>query len=325
MSGSAGPLTAGLDVGATTIAACVLDPDGTVRHFERRPTDDVGTPADLVGTLVDLVGSCRRNVRGTIGAVGVGAAGQVDRSNGVLRASPNLDWTDVPLGSRLEDRLGGPVTLVNDVDAAAWAEARHGTGRDTDHLLGVFVGTGVGVGAVREGGLITGCTASALEFGHVTVEVGGRDCTCRSRGCLEAYVGGWALAQRTRAAARREPGRASALVAEAGSIEELGGEQLATCYERGDPMAVELVEETARYLAAGLVGMVNVFHPCVLVLGGGVIQGLPDLVERVKEPVTSRCFPVFAESLRIRRSELGDRAGAVGAAALARDRPQGDP
>lgn len=323
MSATAGPFTAGLDVGATKIAACVLDPGGAVRYFDRRSTEGVGTPADLVDTLVDLVESCRRNARRSIEAVGVGAAGQVDRSSGVLRASPNLDWTDVPLGPRLEDRLEGPVTLVNDVDAAAWGEALHGAGRDTDHLLGVFVGTGVGVGAVRDGRLITGCTASAVEFGHVTVEAGGRNCSCRNRGCLEAYVGGWALAERTRAAARRDPDRAGALVAEAGSIEELGAQQLATCYERGDPLAVELVEETARYLAAGLVGMVNVFHPCVLVLGGGVIQGLPGLVDRVKEPVNSRCFPVFAESLRIRRSELKDRAAAVGAAALARDRSRG--
>lgn len=314
------PLTVGLDVGASKTAACVLDREGTVRFFERYATETTGSPDHVIASLAALIERCREEVPQPVRAVGVGAAGQVDRAEGILRASPNVDWDDVPVGRALRERVGVPVVVANDVDAATRGEAAHGAGTDTEHLLGVFVGTGVGVGAISEGRLITGCSASALEFGHVTVEAEGRSCSCRSRGCLEAYVGGWALAERAREAARRDPGRAGALLDEAGSIDAVRGEHVAACFERDDGLAVELVEETARYLAVGLVGMVNVLHPCVVVLGGGVIRGIPELVELVRDPVESRCFPVFAESLDVRRSRLGERAGAVGAAVLARDR-----
>lgn len=319
------PLTAGLDVGASKTAACVLDREGSVRFFERRTTETSGSPDRVIDDLAALIERCRGEVPEPVRAVGVGAAGQVDRTEGILRASPNVDWDHVPVGRALSERLGIPVVVANDVDAATRGEAAHGAGTDTEHLLGVFVGTGVGVGAISDGRLITGCTASALEFGHVTVEADGRRCSCRNRGCLEAYVGGWALAERAREAAGRDPGRAGALVEEAGSIEAVRGEHVAACFERDDGLAAELVEETAGYLAAGLVGMVNVLHPCVVVLGGGVIRGIPELVERVRKPVEERCFPVYAESLDVRRARLGERAAAVGAAVLARDRLRAEP
>lgn len=312
------PMTLGVDVGATSLRAVIVDTDGRLLDHQQRATDPERGPSALVDDLVDDFRRYQRTLSEPIQAVGLGVAGQVERTRGRLRAPPNIPWEDVPLGRLLRERLPVPVVVSNDVDAATWGEWSHGAGRDTEHLLGVFVGTGVGVGAISGGRMVEGCTASALEFGHVTVEEGGRVCSCRNHGCLEAYVGGWALAERAREAVRDASSRGDALMEAAGSMEALHGRHVAECFRDGDPLATELVEETARYLATGLVGMVNVLHPCVLVLGGGVIEGLPTLVERVKTPLAERCFPVFSESLQVRASELKSRAAAVGAAARAR-------
>ncbi len=167
--------------------------------------------------------------------------------------------------------------------------------------------------------MLTGCTNMAGELGHMTVVVGGRECRCGNHGCLEAYAGGWAIAKRAREIVGADPDAGAELVRRAGESAAITAETVHEAREDGDPLATRLVDETAEILGAGLVGVVNGFNPCTLVLGGGVVQNVPFYVDRVREIVRERALAAGVRTLRVVRAALGDHAGAIGAAAFARE------
>jgi len=210
-----------------------------------------------------------------------------------------------------------PVVAINDVRAATWGEWRYGSGRGVDDLVVLFVGTGIGGGVISGGNLIVGCSNTGGELGHITIVLDGRNCRCRNMGCLEAYAGGWAIAERAQEAVRADPKAGAFLVFLAGSIEKITAATVSQAYRQGDHLARKLVRETAQYLAAGVVGIVNAFNPCLLALGGGVIDGLPELVHIVKKVTRRRALESAVEKLKVVKVSLGDDAGVIGAAALA--------
>ncbi len=311
-------LTLGVDLGGTKVETALVDASGRILASRRRLTHPEkgsdGVIAEIVACVEGCVGEAGKEARG----LGVGVAGQVDRS-GTVRFGPNLGWHNVPLGVRLEEALGMPVVVINDVNAATWGEWQHGAGRGVDDLVCLFVGTGVGGGIISGGRLLEGCHNTAGELGHMTIVNGGRHCHCPNRGCLEAYAGGWAIAERAQEAARADPQSGQRLVTLAGSIQQISAATVTQAYREGDAMANRLVEETAQYLAAGVVSIVNAFNPCLLILGGGVIQGLPDYVSAIERPVRENALKAAVESLQIVTAALGDKAGVIGAAALARN------
>jgi glucokinase len=229
-----------------------------------------------------------------------------------------LGWENVPLKTKLEEKLKLPVVVTNDVRAAAWGEWQFGAGKGVDDLVVLFVGTGVGGSVVSSGRILEGCNNSAGELGHTTLIVEGRKCHCPNKGCLEAYAGGWAIAERAQEAVQDNPAAGENMVSLAGSIEKITASSVTQAYHEGDQLAFQLVRETAQYLAAGLVSIVNAFNPCLLVLGGGVIEGLPELINNVKTDIKKRALKPVAENLRVVKAALGNKAGIVGAAALAR-------
>jgi len=247
-------------------------------------------------------------------------AGQVDKVSGTVRFSPNLGWRNVPLQARLEEALGLPVVVNNDVRAATWGEWRHGAGQGVNDLVCLFVGTGIGGGIVSNGCLLEGCYNSAGELGHITIVASGRHCRCPNQGCLEAYAGGWAIAERAQEAVRADLKAGQTLVTLAGGIQHISAATVSRAYTDGDSLARRLVEETAQYLAAGVVGIVNAFNPCLLILGGGVIQGLPEYVPLIERSVRANALETAVEQLRIVTAALGNKAGVIGAAALARSK-----
>jgi glucokinase len=249
-------------------------------------------------------------------------AGQIVKYNGIVRFAPNLGWRNVPLGAMLEEALVLPVEVTNDVRAATYGEWLYGAGQGVDDLICLFVGTGVGGGIVSGGKLLEGCDNSAGELGHLTIMTDGRQCHCRNRGCLEAYAGGWAIAERAQEAVRSDPKAGQSLITLAGSIERITAATVTEAYANGDPVAQRIVEETAHFLAAGVVGIVNAFNPCLLVLGGGVIQGSPMYLPMVERAVRINALEAALEGLRIVTAALGNKAGVIGAASLARHRFQ---
>lgn len=316
MTGSVAELTAGVDLGGTKIQAAVVDEDGRAVASHRLGTDVEGGPSKAVEDIVRCIRACVPDLS-DIAAVGVGVAGQVDTTTGMVHSAPNLKWTDFPFGDRLEQALGVPVVVENDVRAITWGVWQHGEGRGIDDLIVLFVGTGVGGGIVTGGQLITGDRGVAGELGHMTVVAGGRLCSCGNRGCLEAYAGGWAIAERARDAIEVDPVAGRGLLELAGSG-EVTGRDVSEAANAGDPLAVELLAETGRYLGAAVVGLVNVFNPRRIVLGGGVIEGIPSLVVAVESAIRTHAIPIAAERLELRRSKLGAQAGVIGSASLAR-------
>jgi glucokinase len=218
----------------------------------------------------------------------------------------------------MEDSLGMPVAVTNDVRAVTWGEWLHGAGRGYDDLICLYVGTGIGGGVVSGGRILSGCTNSAGELGHITIEIDGPVCTCGNRGCMEALAGGWAIARRAREIIMSNPEQGKMLLRlGGGSVEAVTAETVARSAHSGDEVSLRLLDEVGKALAAGCVSLVNAFNPCRLILGGGVIDGVPELIDKVRQGVRKSALPVASKVLEVVPGLLGSRAGVVGAGSLA--------
>jgi glucokinase len=307
----------GVDLGGTKIEVAAVDADGNLGNRARHQTDVAGGPAGIKEQIAKAARALMRDVANRPVGLGVGVAGQVDADTGVVRFAPNLDWHDVPLRQDLQQSVGLTTIVANDVRAATWGEWLHGAGRGCDDLVCLLIGTGIGGGVVSGGRMLAGCSNTAGELGHMTIELNGPPCHCGNRGCLEALASGWAIARDARQAAERDPGRASHLVQMAnGDSSAVTAKMVARAAHEGDPLAAEIVDRVAAALVAGCVALVNGLNPCRLILGGGVIDGLPELVERITEGVRSSALEAAVAPLEIRLAQLGDDAVVVGAASL---------
>ena len=307
----------GFDIGGTKIASGLVDRQGHVRRAHQHPTNAPQPARRTIAQLTECLKTCWGAPPPPIAAVGVGVAGQVD-PNGTVLFAPNLRWHHVRLASELSKVVDCPVMVTNDVRAITYGVWKHGAGRGVQDLVCVFIGTGVGGGIVSEGRLRSGPNGTAGELGHMTLVAGGRSCHCPNRGCWEAYVGGWAIAERAREAVTADAHRGARLVARAGGIvDRITAETVDEAYLEGDPLARQIVRETVRYLIDGLVSVVNAIDPKVVVLGGGVMGGLTSFLDEINEGVRSRSLPAAARGLRIVPAELGRYSGVVGAATFA--------
>ncbi|MCW3981608.1 MAG: ROK family protein [Candidatus Bathyarchaeota archaeon] len=315
----ASPLTIGVDLGGTKIETAVVDAQGRIVSGQKYPTESQRKTAEEI--IVDLLACVDKSLDvspGKVKALGVGVAGQVDFV-GCVRSAPNLGWRNVELKTKLQRKLRMPVVVTNDVRAATWGEWQYGAGKGVEDLVVVFVGTGIGGGIISGGKVMAGCSNMGGDLGHTTVVAEGRKCHCRNRGCLEAYAGGWAIAERAQEAIRVNIEAGQRLVSLSGGIETVTAATVSQAYKKGDPLAHELICETAEYLAAGLTGIVNAFNPCILVLGGGVIEGTPKLIEMAEGIIEKRALEPAVENLKVVKATLGGNAGVVGAAALAQE------
>ncbi len=311
--------TLGVDIGGTKILTALVDPSGIILSSHYQLIDPNKDPAGTIQNILDSVQICYRQSGKNAVAMGVGVAGQIDKINGVVRSSPNLpDWKNVALRNGLQSGLGIPVSINNDVRVITWGEWQHGAGMGEVDLVCLFVGTGVGGGVVSGDRLFEGHSNTAGELGHMTVLAGGRQCHCSNQGCLEAYCGGWAIASRAQDAVRANPKEGETLIKLAGNIQNISAITVSQAFANHDSLAQGLVKDTALYLAAGLVSIVNAFNPHVIILGGSVIEGIPDLVAMADKQVRSLALPTPVEDLKITIATLGSKAGVIGAASLAR-------
>lgn len=318
MRGEAGLLTLSVDLGGTKVKTALVDAEGSIVASHRHQTDPGKGPAGVIADIVACVGDCLGEASQRVEALGIGVAGQVDAASGTIHFAPNLGWRDVPLQAELEKALGLPVIVTNDVRAATWGEWWHGAGQGVDDLVCLFVGTGIGGGVISGGRMLEGCSNTAGELGHMTLVFHGRRCRCPNQGCLEAYAGGWAIAERAQEAVQQDPTAGQTLVALAGSVETITAATVGQASHEGDPLARHLIKETGWYLAAGVVGIVNAFNPCLLILGGGIIEGMPELIKFVEREVRGHALSAAVQPLRVLKAALGGDAGVIGAAALAR-------
>jgi glucokinase len=311
----------GFDLGGTKMQATVFNEHWEPRGEARRKTKGFEGQAEglarIRGTLEEALASARLKPAQVAG-IGVGCPGPLDFKRGVLTEAPNLGWRNVPLRRALERAFGCPVTLVNDVDAGVYGEYVKGAGKGARCLLGVFPGTGIGGGCVYEGRLLTGANQSALEIGHLPVLPNGPLCGCGQRGCLEAVASRLAISAAVAAAAYR--GQAPFVLRNAGTqLGDIRSGVLEDAVKAGDKVVERILRDAAKWLGHAIGGLVNVLAPDRIVLGGGLVEALPGLFqEEVERAARARCMSGFRDEFKVVVARLGDRAGALGAAAWAR-------
>jgi len=309
-----GATTLGIDLGATKTACAIVDPSGNVLHRVSLPTRPGEGVEGWQERLQEALFVPLREY--SPASMGIGVAGQVSK-DGVLLKGPNLGWEDIPLQTLLSDQFQFEVAVDNDVRVTALGEWTYGAGRGSDPMLFLSLGTGIGGGWIQGGTLIRGAGNTAGEVGHQIVVTGGRKCTCGGRGCWEAYAGGWGIASGVVRALRRKPvlsPRLAACLKEKGTLE---ARDIVAAMRRKDPFAVQTLEKAEEYLVSGAVTLVNIMNPARIVLGGGLIGGVPEWVSSIEKGVRRYALNAATRELTITVSSLGADAAVIGAAVLA--------
>lgn len=311
-------LKVGIDIGGTKIAGGVVDAGGDIVEKLR-----VDTPVDT-RELADAVAAMARELssRHEVSAVGVAAAGFIDKARATVYHAPNIDWHDEPLKAILEERIGMPVTIENDANAAGWAEYRFGAGRGTRDMVMLTLGTGVGGAVVLDGTLIHGGHGIAGELGHTRFIRDGLKCGCGQSGCLEQYASGRALQRAANDIADRHPDdigrRLARLREQKGAIK---GPAVSRLVLDGDPGAIEALHRIATALGEACGGFQAVLDPELFVIGGGVAQLGDALLDPVRLAYETS-LPGFGERpvARFAIAQLVNDAGIIGVADLAGER-----
>jgi glucokinase len=310
-------LAIGIDVGGTKVAAGVVDEQGQIIVQLRRSTP-AASPSRTEQAIADVVTELLAQHQ--VVAIGLGAAGFVDSDRATMLFAPNLAWRQEPLKQRVEERLGRAVLVENDANASAWAEARFGAARGFRDVMLVAVGTGIGAAIIIGGELYRGRWGIAGEPGHVRVVPDGRLCGCGNRGCWEQYASGSALVAEAREFARRTPeGAIRLLQLGGGTPEGISGPQITQAAAEGDPAALRCFQTVGGWLGQGLADLAAILDPACFVIGGGVSEAGDLLLDPTRtafeRALTGRGYRPYAE---IRTAQLGQDAGLVGAADLAR-------
>ncbi|GAB7191194.1 ROK family glucokinase [Kineococcus sp. NUM-3379] len=300
----------------------MVDEQGVLLARTRRETP-ARAAADIREAVADAVEELARTH--AVSAVGVAAAGFVDAARSTVVFAPNLAWRDEPLREGLEERLRLPVVVENDANAAAWGEYRFGgavaeDGTLADDVLLLTVGTGLGGGIIAGGRLQRGANGAAAEVGHARAVPGGHLCGCGNRGCWEQYVSGSALVREARDLARAgAPGTTALLEAAEGRAEAITGPLITDLALAGDRTSLRLIADLGRWLGECASSLVAVLDPEVVVIGGGVSAAGDMLLEPARESfAASLSGRGFREPAPLRLARLGNEAGTIGAADLAR-------
>ena len=310
------PTVIGADIGGTSAKAAVVSSDGKIVARAQRATDVHAGTKTMIAVVEDLLGRST-DLDVEIRGVGVGAAGFIDSATGSVTFSPNLTYDDPKVADALTGRIGLPVVVDNDANAAAWGERAFGCAKGCDDVSLVTLGTGIGSGFIVAGRLIRGSTGAGAEIGHTIVDPRGPACGCGLRGCLEQLASGTAIARMAREAVGSDP--ESRIVQLAGSAAEIRSEDVSQAAGEDDETAREVLRQAGRSLGVGLSNVVNLFDPQVIVLGGGLVG----IGEPYLGPARDQLFKMTTQQhrrpKRLDVTALGHDAGILGAAALAFD------
>jgi glucokinase len=300
------------DIGGTTMRAALIDRGGRLLARRDGPTEPSRGLDDAAQRLTAMLTEVRATATEAIAGAGISTAGPVDPTTGIYRSPPNLDgWDGLTMVPVIEQALGLPVSVGHDATRAAVAEIEFGAGQGMRHLLYVTVSTGIGAGMIADGRPITG---GAGEAGHLIVQPGGPACGAGCGGCLEAMASGSGIA--AEAKRRTEAGADWSLA----SVAEPTAREVFAAAAAGDAVARAIIDDAINYLGAGLAGLLAVFDPELVVLGGGVIDGLRPLWDDVLEATRSQALPRYADGVPLVVSALGDAVSLLGAAVLAFER-----
>ncbi|TMB98991.1 MAG: ROK family protein [Chloroflexi bacterium] len=308
-----------IDLGGTKLRATIASLDGRIVGEEIVASEASEGPESVIDRMIQTLETAAEQAglrAHDLAGLGVASPGALDLIHGLVFEAPQLPgWSGVPLPQILNERLGIPVILENDANAAAVGENRFGAGEGTRQMIYLTISTGVGGGIIIDGDIYHGATGSAGELGHVIVWYDGPRCLCGERGCLEAIASGTGLVWRAEELIER--GEAPVLERMKREHDDFGADEVADAARAGDEPARRLFDEAGLYLGIALADFVNIFNPEMLVLGGGVVTGAADLfLERAESTMRQLARKQPLKDVRLERATLGDQSGPLGMIAL---------
>ncbi len=304
----------GVDLGGTKVLAGLFDDGLNLLARNKQPTGAEGGPTGVLGRVAQAVDAVVREAGidpAHIGGMGFAIPGQIVPGQPVVRFAPNLDWRDVDVKALAPASWTWPVVLENDVRMGTYGEFAFGAAKGARHVFGIFVGTGVGGGFILNGELFTGFNGHAGEIGHIVVH-------WRKGTTLESVAGRKYQMKRAKEMLDDAPKQVRKEW-KGVDLERVKSSQLAEFYEKDDPVAVTIIDDAARAVAAAIASVVNLMSPEVVVIGGGVTQALGEsFVERVWDLAQKHLLPGAANGMKFVPAALGDDSGITGAAAYAK-------
>ena len=310
--------TIGIDLGGTNIVAAVVDEKYNIIAKAKTPTA-VPRSAELI--FDDIAKVCKEAVEkagltmNNISSVGLGTPGTVN-SDGVIEFANNLNFDNVPAKDMIIERLGDkPVYVANDANCAALGEAYAGCGNGAKNFIAVTLGTGVGSGVIIDGKIVTGVNNAGGECGHMVIVVDGEACTCGRHGCWEAYASATALINQTKKAMEQYPDSVMhQLAKEEGKV---SGKTAFDAMRRGDIAGIKVVDQYVKYVACGIINLVNALQPEIICVGGGICNEGETLLRPLRRYIEAERYSVYSKiQTKILKAELGNEAGIIGAAIL---------
>ncbi|XID90542.1 ROK family protein [Paenibacillaceae bacterium WGS1546] len=309
-------LAIGVDIGGTRIRAALVDPSGAVVKHHAEPTPSgLGHHKVMYAVLrgIHLMMAEAEELGREVRGIGIGSAGQINPASGVVEFAVDTlpDWQGKPIRSIVRERYADlPIWVDNDVNAIALAEKMYGAGRRYEHFVCLALGTGVGGAIVESGRLVRGCFGGAGEFGHLSVNFEGPRCSCGNYGCLELYASGTGMARLA-----RESLQGLGLL-DREKAERYDSHELLRDWLAGEPAASRVMSQVIQALATGLAGIIHIFNPQAVIIGGGVADAGEPLLAAVRAEAGRRTSAKMGDACEILPASIGGRAGVVGAAAL---------
>ncbi len=311
----------GIDIGGMSIKAGIVNKKGEILAKDSIVPD---VRAGQEAMAKDMYRLCENVAKkgglsmDGIDGIGFGSPGTVDTKKGVITFAANLGFYKFPLLKEFAKYWKGKTAVGNDANCAAYGETIFGSGKNKTDTIFITLGTGVGTGFVIDGKILTGYKGAGTEGGHICIRMGGEKCSCGERGCWEAYASATALIAQTENAISKNPD--SAMVAFAEKEGGVSGKTAFECAKQGDKVALKVVNTYCKYVATGLVLLINLFRPEVVMIGGGVSNAGDFFIDKVKAIVKKHCFGKKVNKVpEIVRAQLGNDAGIIGAAALVMD------
>lgn len=304
----------GVDLGGTKIEVGRVDSQGNILDSMRLETNALGGPKAIEVQIIESIMKLKGN-SSSLKGIGIGIAGQVDAQTGVVYFAPNLPhWHNVPLKTNLEEKLKLPVKIINDVRAITLGEWLYGAGKESENLVCVFVGTGIGGGIVSQGRLLTGYSNIFGEVGHMTIDFQGPLCTCGKKGCWESIAGGWGIAKKAKDLFSENSGPILFQLANKNVI-NVTARLVVEAYRLNDPLAKSILDQVGEGLVVGCTNLINLYNPERLVLGGGIIDGMPEFIGLIEQGVRHDALKAGTVNLNVLSAKLGKGVGVIGAAA----------
>lgn len=302
----------GVDLGGTKIYTAISDEVGEIISEKVVPTEASKGPEQIIEKIISSIKEVSKNIeKDKIKAIGIGAPGPLDVKNGLIVSPPNLPIRNFNVVKAIQEEFKLPTFLDNDANAATLGEYIFGAGKGTENMVYMTASTGVGGGAILNGKIYRGSTSNALEVGHTTIERDGRVCGCGNHGCVESMSSGIYIEKMARDSV------AAGEVTNLSQYEKVTAKEVFEEASKGDKVANYILSETLSYLGMAVANCANIFDPDKIVIGGGITKGGPIVFDKIDEQMQIRCLGPIRANCKIEKAQLGEKAGVIGAIALA--------